>query len=73
MNMAESADDVKDTFRVNGVQVSRTFKINRCIRELNGLKTYTGEFTQTSPQEIRCSDVNWNERVPTEGSSDDKD
>jgi len=57
--MAKSVDDsVEDIFRVNGVQMSRTFKIKRCTRELNGLKIYTGEFTQTSPQEMRCSDVN---------------
>ena len=59
MNMAESVDDsVEDAFRVNAVQMSKTFKINWRTRELNELKTYTGEVIQTSPQEKRCRDVN---------------
>jgi len=59
MNMAKSVgDNGEDTFRVNGVQMSKTFKINWRIRELNEMKTYTGEVIQTRPQEIRCSDVN---------------
>jgi len=71
--MAKSVgDSVEDTFRVNGVQMPKTFKINWRTRELNEMKTYTGEVIQTRPQEIRCSDVNRNERVPTEGTSDDK-
>ena len=34
--MAESFDEsVEDTFRVNGVQMSKTFKINWCKRDIN--------------------------------------
>jgi hypothetical protein len=61
MNMAESVDSFEDTFRVHGVHgvhMSKTFKINQRTRELNEMKTYTGEVIQTSPQEKRRSDVN---------------
>jgi len=51
-------DSVEDAFRVNDVQMSKTFKINWRTRELNDVKTYAGEVIQTSPQEIRCNDVN---------------
>jgi hypothetical protein len=57
MNMAESVDSVEDSFRVNGVQMSKTFKINRRTRELKETKTCTGDVIHTSPEEIRCSGV----------------
>ena len=57
--MAKSVgDSVEDAFGVNGVQMSKTFKINWRTRVLNVMKTYMGEVIQTIPQEIRCSDVN---------------
>jgi hypothetical protein len=77
--MAEPVvDSVKDAFRVNGVQLSKTFTINRPTRKLNTtceMKIYTGEFYQNESKTKKkgCSDVNGNERVPAQGSSDDKD
>jgi len=59
MKMAKSVgDNVEDALRVNDAQMSKAFKINWRTRESNEVKTYTGEVTQTSPQEIRRSDVN---------------
>jgi hypothetical protein len=55
--MAESFDSVEDSFRVNGVQMSKTFKINRRTRGLKQMKTCMGDVIHTSPEEIRCSDV----------------